>query len=139
MVHNKKDWRNIHDLVEDQEAYVDYLETAVEQTEVNRYKKKSYQLLNVTSGSSVLDIGCGTGDDVLALAELVGLAGKVIGLDNSESMIEKANQRLKQKRLSAQFRVGDIHELDLADNTFDGCRADRVLCICTIDNKLFLR
>ena len=101
-------------------------ETAISQTEVNRYKKKSYQLLNIASGSSVLDIGCGTGDDVLALAELVGPNGKVIGLDNSKSMIEKANQRSKQKQFPVQFRVGDIHKLDLADNTFDGCRADRV-------------
>ena len=41
-------------------------------------------------------------------------------------MIEKANQRSKQKEFPVQFRVGDIHKLDLADNTFDGCRADRV-------------
>jgi ubiquinone/menaquinone biosynthesis C-methylase UbiE len=126
MAHNKEDWRNIHDLVENQETYVDYLETAIEQTEVNRYKKKSYQLLNLKSGSSVLDIGCGTGDDVLAIAELVGREGKVVGIDNSKSMIEKASQKSNQKQLPVQFRVADVYNLDFADNTFDGCRADRV-------------
>lgn len=126
MIDNSEEWKNVEELVEKPEAYVDYLETAISQTEVNRYKKKSYQLLKISSGSSVLDIGCGTGDDVLALAELVGPKGKVIGLDNNKSMIEKANQRSKQKQLSAQFRVGDIQRLDLADNTFDGCRADRL-------------
>jgi len=126
MIDNSEEWKNVEELVEKPEAYVDYLETAISQTEVNRYKKKSYQLLQISSGSSVLDIGCGTGDDVLALAELVGPKGKVIGLDNNKSMIEKANQRSKQKQLSAQFRVGDIQRLDLADNTFDGCRADRL-------------
>ena len=75
---------------------------------------------------TVLDIGCGTGDDVLALAELVGPKGKVIGLDNSKSMIEEANQRSKQNQYAVQFRVGDIYKLDFADNTFDCCRADRV-------------
>lgn len=127
MVDKSEDWISADEMLEKKpEVYVDYLESAIEQTEVNRYKKKSYQLLNIESGSFVLDIGCGTGDDVLALVELVGPNGKVIGLDNSELMIEKANQRLKQKQLPVQFRVGDIHKLDLADNTFDGCRADRV-------------
>lgn len=126
MVDDLEDWRNVDDSVRKPGTYVDYLETAFEQTEVNRYKKKSYQLLNIASGSSVLDIGCGTGDDVLALAELVGLNGKVVGVDNSELMIEEANQKSRQKKLPAQFRVGDVYNLDLADNSFDGCRADRV-------------
>jgi ubiquinone/menaquinone biosynthesis C-methylase UbiE len=127
MVDNSEDWTSADDMLEKKpEVYVDYLETAITQTEVNRYKKKSYQLLNIASGSSVLDIGCGTGDDVLALAELVGPKGKVIGLDNSELMIEEANKRSKQKQLPVQFRLGDIYNLDLADDTYDGCRADRV-------------
>jgi ubiquinone/menaquinone biosynthesis C-methylase UbiE len=127
MVDNSEDWKCADDMLEKKpEAYVDYLETAISQTEVNRYKIKSYQLLNILSGSSVLDIGCGTGDDVLALAELVGPKGKVIGLDNSKLMIEKANKGSEQSQLPVQFREGDIHKLDLADNTFDGCRADRV-------------
>ena len=127
MVDNSEDWTSADDMLEKEpEVYADYLETAITQTEVNRYKEKSYQLLNIASGSSVLDIGCGTGDDVLALAELVGPKGKVVGLDNSELMIEKANKRSKQKQLPIQFRLGDIHNLDFADDTYDGCRADRV-------------
>ena len=127
MVDNSEDWTSADDMLEKKpEVYVDYLETAITQTEVNRYKKKSYQLLNIASGSSVLDIGCGTGDDVLALAELVGPKGKVVGIDNSELMIEEANKKSKQKQLPIHFRLGDIHNLDFADDTYDGCRADRV-------------
>lgn len=125
MGYNQEDWRNVDDS-DNSELFVNMLDATTAQTEVNRYKKKTYQLLNIASGSSVLDIGCGTGDDVLALAELVGPDGKVVGIDNSKSLIEEANQKLKQTQFPVEFRVGDVYKLDLADNTFDGCRADRV-------------
>ena len=105
---------------------IEYLDTMTAQAEIKRYKNMSYKLLNIESGSSILDVGCGTGDDVLALAELVGPNGKVVGLDNNKSLIEEANQRSRHMELPVQFQVGDAHKLDLADNTFDGCRADRV-------------
>ena len=43
--------------------------------------------MNVGEGSCVLDIGCGAGDDVLALGQIVGSKGRVVGIDNSETMI----------------------------------------------------
>jgi ubiquinone/menaquinone biosynthesis C-methylase UbiE len=66
---------------------IEYLDTMTAQAEIKRYKNMSYKLLNIESGSSILDLGCGTGDDVLALAELVGPNGKVVGLDNNKSLI----------------------------------------------------
>ena len=125
MVYNKKDWGNVEESKKS-EPFVDYLDAATSQTQIKRYKKRSYDFLKIVSGSSVLDIGCGTGDDVLALAELVGSNGKVVGIDNSKSLIEEANQKVKQTQFPVQFRVGDVNKLDFADNTFDGCRADRV-------------
>ena len=44
-------------------------------------------------GHHILDVGCGTGDDVLALARIVGETGRVVGIDNSETMIAEARQR----------------------------------------------
>jgi len=125
MEYNKDEWRNVEDS-KDSKQYVDYLDAVTAQTQIGLYKKRSYEFLKIASGSSVLDIGCGTGDDVLALAELVGPDGKVVGIDNSKSLIEEANQRLKHTQIPVEFRVGDVYKLDLADNTFDGCRADRV-------------
>jgi len=125
MVYNKKDWQNVEESG-NSEPFVDYLDTVTAQTQAMRYKKRSYEFLKIARGSSILDIGCGTGDDVLALAELVGPNGKAVGIDNSKSLIEEANQRLKQTQFPVEFRVGDVNKLDLEDNTFDGCRADRV-------------
>ena len=94
------------------------MDAVTAQTERKRYKAKSYRLLNIGKGSSVLDTGCGTGDDVLALAELVGPTGKVVGIDYSDSLIEEANQRSIDKQLPVQFSVGDVHNLDFGDNMF---------------------
>jgi len=52
MVDNSEDWTSADDMLEKEpEVYADYLETAITQTEVNRYKEKSYQLLNIACPS----------------------------------------------------------------------------------------
>jgi ubiquinone/menaquinone biosynthesis C-methylase UbiE len=51
----------------------------------------------VNEGMSVLDIGCGTGTSTFILGKLVGESGKVIGLDISEQMLDKAKMELKTK------------------------------------------
>lgn len=125
MVHHKHDWENV-DTSENSKHFIDYLDAVTAQSEMKRYKINSYRMLNIGKGSTVLDIGCGTGDDVLALAELVGPDGKVVGIDSSKSLIEEAGQRSIENKLPVEFRVGDIHNLEFADGTFDACRADRV-------------
>ncbi|HKP61875.1 MAG TPA: methyltransferase domain-containing protein [Polyangiales bacterium] len=51
------------------------------------------RLAAANSGERVLDVGCGCGDTVLALAERVGSSGKVVGIDISGPMLERARQR----------------------------------------------
>ena len=106
--------------------FVEYLDTVTAQTEIQRYKHKTYQLLNIEPGHTILDVGCGTGDDVLALAKLIGSEGKVVGLDSSQSIVSEAQQRHQQSNLPIVFQTGDVHTLTFADNTFDSCRADRI-------------
>ena len=125
MDHSKEEWQDVDDF-DDPKEFANYLDANTAQNAVKRYKKKTYQLLNIANGSSVLDIGCGTGDDVLAMAELVGPNGKVVGIDKSKSLIEEANDRSNLEQVPVQFQIGDVHKLDFADNTFDGCRADRL-------------
>ncbi len=108
------------------EYFIDYLDTATAQTEMQRYKQKTYELLGATPGAVLLDVGCGTGDDAIALAERVGQTGRVVGIDCSLSLIAEARRRIESGDRSLTFQVGDVHCLDFADNSFDGCRADRL-------------
>src|SRR5262245_28793611 len=89
-------------------------------------KQRSFDLLELSNGDQVLDVGCGTGEDVWALAALVGNAGSAVGVDKSQLMIAEARRRSAGLALPVDFRLGDIYALDFADNTFAGCRAERV-------------
>lgn len=78
-------------------------------------------------GRRVLDLGCGSGRDVYALAQLVGPAGQVVGVDMTEAQLEVANRhRTYHARKfgydNVQFLQGYIErldELDLAPESFD--------------------
>ncbi|UJB72233.1 methyltransferase domain-containing protein (plasmid) [Acaryochloris sp. 'Moss Beach'] len=105
--------------------FIDYLDTATAQAEMQRYKQKTYDLLAVP-GAFLLDVGCGTGEDAVALSKRVGPDGKVIGLDCSDALIQEARRRITVQDLPLTFKVGDVHHLKLADDSIDGCRADRL-------------
>jgi len=109
------------------EYFVGYLDKVTAQSEIQRYKRRTYQLLEVGPGARVLDVGCGTGDDAIALAGLVDPGGAVVGIDNSASIIEEARRRVVARALPVELRTGDAHCLDIPDDSFDACRADRVL------------
>ncbi len=105
---------------------INYLDFASSIEYFQSYKQETYSLLNVVEGNCVLDVGCGAGDDVLALAQIVGSQGRVVGIDNSETMITEARKRAEGVVSQVEFYVQDAHDLDFGDNTFNGCRADRV-------------
>jgi SAM-dependent methyltransferase len=65
---------------------------------------------------SVLDIGCGTGDNALYLA---ARGHEVWGLDISSLAIERARDKAHARRLNATFVVGDALNLARLDRTFD--------------------
>jgi SAM-dependent methyltransferase len=86
-------------------------------------KERSFQVLQLHDGSSVLDVGCGNGRDVARLMELVGPKGEVWGLDNSAVLINEA----KASYPRALFVEGDVNRLPFKDDFFDAVRAERVL------------
>jgi SAM-dependent methyltransferase len=94
---------------------------------VPAYKRRTYAALGIRPGHALLDVGCGTGDDVLELARLVGAGGRVVGIDRSETVIAEARRRARGTDLPAEFALGDAGALAVADAGFDGCRLDRVL------------
>jgi ubiquinone/menaquinone biosynthesis C-methylase UbiE len=92
---------------------------------IQAYKCRTFDLLEVKAGHHILDVGCGTGDDVRTLGQLVERSGQVVGVDESTTMITEARKRAEGSNLPVEYCVGDAHNLDFEDNTFDGCRADR--------------
>ena len=88
-------------------------------------KQRSFDLLELQPGAHVLDVGCGTGEDVATLAAMVGPDGLAVGIDTDPHMVELAQQRVAGTGLPAQFRVADIYALEDPDASYDGVRADR--------------
>jgi ubiquinone/menaquinone biosynthesis C-methylase UbiE len=109
------------------EAYVQFMDDANSMEFFKNAKALTYARLGLEPGDAVLDIGCGSGGDVRALAEIVGPMGRAVGLDGSTTMIAAARQRSAGTGLPVEFVVGDAHRLDFRDSSFDACRTDRVL------------
>lgn len=120
-----RDWTDI-DADADPEEFVMAMQSVADIGPVERYKRRSHQLLRPEAGDRILDVGCGPGHDVRMLVELVGEGGEVVGVDNSQSMIETARaEATGQARV--RFEVDDALDLSFEDDSFDAARADRVL------------
>jgi ubiquinone/menaquinone biosynthesis C-methylase UbiE len=94
---------------------------------IQRVKRESLTQLDLESGHRVLDVGCGTGEDVRNLAHIVGGHGQAVGVDVSGVMIAEAVKRHGACGLPIAFGVSDAQYLAFADATFDRCRTDRAL------------
>jgi arsenite methyltransferase len=75
----------------------------------------------ILEGSRVLEIGCGTGVVTRDLARLVGPAGRVVGIDPSEALLQTAQRLAEAAGLASriELRLGDVRELDLPPQSFD--------------------
>jgi len=74
----------------------------------------------VTPGETVLDLGSGAGIDCFLAARETGPGGRVIGVDMTPAMIEKARANLaKSEFRNVEFRLGEIEHLPLADASVD--------------------
>ncbi|MFD0560196.1 methyltransferase family protein [Stackebrandtia endophytica] len=81
-----------------------------------------YLLPHLRPGMSILDVGCGPGTITIDLAERV-TPGRVVGVDPVGSVIAEATALGG----TAEFLVGDVSALDVADDTFDIVHAHQVL------------
>jgi len=79
------------------------------------------QAWELPPGSRGLDVGCGIGQPTLLLAEAVGPAGRVTGLDRSSEFLLRAEDLVKKADLSNQisFQEGNVHDLPFDDGEFD--------------------
>jgi len=74
----------------------------------------------IKEGDVVLDLGSGAGIDAILAAKKVGINGKVIGVDMTEEMVEKAIDNAKKQNITnVEFLLGEIENLPLKDNSVD--------------------
>lgn len=77
-------------------------------------------LAALKKGDTVLDLGSGAGFDAFLAAQRVGKEGRVIGVDMTAEMVEKAKENAKKARYSnVEFRLGEIESLPVEDNSID--------------------
>ena len=83
--------------------------------------RSAIQALQFPSGSRGLDAGCGIGLQTLLLAEAMGPAGHITGLDLSPEFLDHAEEMVENAGLSERisFREGDVNKLPFDDDTFD--------------------
>ena len=71
-------------------------------------------------GEHVLDLGSGAGTDSLVAAQMVGQQGRVVGIDMTPEMLEKARSAADQAGIThVEFVPGEVEELPFADASFD--------------------
>lgn len=101
------------------------------------YKQKTFALLQLIEGTSVLEVGCGTGEDAITLAQRVGNTGRVVAVDRSQAMVEQARESAKGLNLPVEFVLGEAQHLPFEDNEFHAARVDRTLQhICDPQNAI---
>ena len=75
---------------------------------------------SLKEGEAVLDLGSGAGLDCFLAANKVGRTGRVIGVDMTPDMIKKAEElRKRGPYQNVEFKLGEIEDLPLADNSVD--------------------
>lgn len=76
--------------------------------------------LALTTGATVLDVGCGTGASAIPAAVAVGPGGSVIGVDLAGQLLNRAREKARRRGLSnVEFRQGDMENLGYPDGSFD--------------------
>jgi SAM-dependent methyltransferase len=95
-------------------------------------------LAAIRPGDSVLDLGCGAGFDCFLAARQVGPDGRVIGVDMTDAMLDKARANAAKTGLSnVEFRKGDIESLPIEDDSIDVVISNCVLNLVPDKDRAF--
>jgi SAM-dependent methyltransferase len=85
----------------------------------------------IRAGETVLDLGSGAGLDSILAAALVGAGGRVIGVDLTEEMVEKARRNVEAVGLeNVEFLYGEIEDLPLEHGIADVAISNGVFNLC---------
>jgi arsenite methyltransferase len=95
-------------------------------------------LASLKKGERVLDLGSGAGFDCFLASRKVGVRGKVIGVDMTPEMLERARKNAKKgKYQNVEFRLGEIENLPVADNSVDVIISNCVINLAPNKKRVF--
>ncbi|MFB6310667.1 MAG: arsenite methyltransferase [Salinirussus sp.] len=95
-------------------------------------------IANLEAGETVLDLGSGAGFDCFLAAREVGSDGRVIGVDMTPEMIEKARANAEENDTEVvEFRLGEIEHLPVADATIDVAISNCVINLSPEKTQVF--
>ena len=96
------------------------------------------QFADIRIGNVVLDLGSGAGNDVFIASKLVGDNGKVIGIDMTKAMIDRANlNKEKLNSKNVEFKLGEIESIPVEDDSIDVVISNCVLNLVPDKRKVF--
>lgn len=95
-------------------------------------------IAELEAGETVLDLGSGAGIDVFLAAGKVGAKGKVIGIDMTREMVDKASAIARNNRYgNVEFRLGEIEKLPLDDSSVDTVISNCVINLSPDKSQVF--
>ena len=87
------------------------------------------EFAQIHEGDVVVDLGSGAGNDAFVARAIAGESGKVIGIDMTPQMVDKARENADKLGFNnVEFRLGDIENIPIAAN-----RADVVISNCVLN------
>ena len=95
-------------------------------------------LASLKKGETVLDLGSGGGFDCFLAADKVGKKGKVIGVDMTPEMLERARENARKGDYkNVEFRLGEIENLPVADGSVDVVISNCVINLSPDKKRVF--
>jgi ubiquinone/menaquinone biosynthesis C-methylase UbiE len=96
------------------------------------------QFAQIQKGDTVIDLGSGAGNDCFVARAATGSEGKVIGIDFTEAMIDKARENAEKLGFNnVEFRFGDIEKIPVTANVADVVVSNCVLNLVPDKAKVF--
>ncbi len=119
---------------------IDRLESRAKDVVFTRLFDQYVSKLSFSASGITLEIGCGTGAMIRALVHRKDFSGKAIGVDQSPMFIEAARRFAREEGVDelVEFKVGDAHDIDFEDESFDVVIAHTLISHVT-DPEVVLR
>lgn len=96
------------------------------------------QFAKIKTGNTVVDLGSGAGNDAFVARHETGPTGKVIGIDFTPAMVQKARENADKLGFNnVEFRAGDIEDMPVSPNSVDVVVSNCVLNLLPAKDKIF--